>query len=395
MAVVMNKRELRQMVENMPAQEVATHIQEALDSGALKPSDFSIRQLFEATVEDGRELLETYAPGSDGNIAQLIEAGSVDTSLFKNISGQMVYSEVLAAYEQPSFIGDKLARTIPTKFDGEKIPGITQIGDHASAVLEGQPYPRAGVSEDYVETPQTTKNGLIVEVTKEAIFFDRTGILLDRCNKVGEWLGVKKEKAIIDVALGVTNNWKPLGEATNTYSNSTGLHTFDNLANSNSLADYSDINAAQQLLEAITDPWTGEPVIISGTQLVCTTSLAYTARSIINATQVELNPNSNAGTAKVVNYIPPMALIGQNIDIVTNPWVAARMTAGSVNTSNWYFGDFRKAFAYMENWPITVVQAPPNSEQEFQRDIVAQYKASERGVAAVLDPRYVVLNAPA
>ena len=56
----------------------------------------------------------------------------------------------------------------------------------------------------------------------------------------------------------------------------------------------------------------------------------------------------------------------------------------------WFFGDFSRAFAYMENWPITVTQAPSNSEAEFTQDIVLRFKASERGAAAVLDPRCVV-----
>ena len=56
----------------------------------------------------------------------------------------------------------------------------------------------------------------------------------------------------------------------------------------------------------------------------------------------------------------------------------------------WFIGDFRKAFAYMENWPITVTQAPLGSEAEFSNDVVLRFKASERGAAAVLNPRYVV-----
>jgi hypothetical protein len=43
----------------------------------------------------------------------------------------------------------------------------------------------------------------------------------------------------------------------------------------------------------------------------------------------------------------------------------------------------------MENWPITVVQAPVNSEAEFTHDVPFRWKASERGTAAVLDPRFV------
>ena len=56
----------------------------------------------------------------------------------------------------------------------------------------------------------------------------------------------------------------------------------------------------------------------------------------------------------------------------------------------WFLGDFRKAFAYMENWPITVTQAPLGSEAEFTNDVVLRFKASERGAAAVINPRYVV-----
>ena len=52
--------------------------------------------------------------------------------------------------------------------------------------------------------------------------------------------------------------------------------------------------------------------------------------------------------------------------------------------------DFRRALAYMENWPITVTQSPANSDAEFNQDIVVRFKASERGATAVINPRYVV-----
>jgi hypothetical protein len=46
----------------------------------------------------------------------------------------------------------------------------------------------------------------------------------------------------------------------------------------------------------------------------------------------------------------------------------------------------------MENWPITVTQSPANSEADFAQDIVLRFKASERGAAAVINPRYVIKN---
>jgi hypothetical protein len=382
------------MTKNMQPIEVQTHLVECLQGGDLKPDDFSIRTLFEETVPNGNEIVESFNPTSGGVVA-LMEAG-VDSSVFKNISGQIVYSAMLETYNMDVFIGNRLARTIPTKFDGEKIPGITQIGDQAQTVLEGREYPVAGVSGTFNETPQTTKKGLIVEITKEAVFFDRTGMVLDQCRKVGEWLGVNKEKRIIDMALGVTSTWNPEGKgALSTYSNSTGLHDFDNLANSNSLADWTDIVAAQTLLDAITDPFTGEPIVLNATAILIPKSLAPTARYVLNNTQVKIDPNANAGTAQYVQYVStPTLLGGQTFEVLTNQWVAARMSAGSVNTSNWYYGDFQKAFAYMENWPLTVVQ-DDGGNRNFTADVVARFKASERGVAAVLDPRYVVLSAPA
>jgi hypothetical protein len=56
----------------------------------------------------------------------------------------------------------------------------------------------------------------------------------------------------------------------------------------------------------------------------------------------------------------------------------------------WFIGDFRRAFAYMENWPITISVSPPGSEAEFSQDIVVRFKVSERGAAAVINPRYIV-----
>ena len=60
------------------------------------------------------------------------------------------------------------------------------------------------------------------------------------------------------------------------------------------------------------------------------------------------------------------------------------------SASTWFIGDPARAFAYMENWPITVVSAPDNSEAEFTHDIVSRFKVSERGAAAVIEPRYMV-----
>ena len=115
----------------------------------------------------------------------------------------------------------RLVDTIPTRLDGERIPGIGRISDEVAEVRPGMPYPSLGFAEDYIDTPQTTKRGFIVPVTKEAIFFDRTHLILQRAAEVGEVLGLNKEKRLIDLLIGATNNYKWKGTAYNTYS-STG-----------------------------------------------------------------------------------------------------------------------------------------------------------------------------
>jgi len=83
-----------------------------------------------------------------------------------------------------------------------------------------------------------------------------------------------------------------------------------------------------------------------------------------------------------------------NYRVVESRLAYRRIVASGVAAAEakkyWFIGDFKKAFAYMENWPITVTQSPANSEADFSQDIVVRFKASERGAAAVINPRYVV-----
>ena len=89
--------------------------------------------------------------------------------------------------------------------------------DAVGVVASGMPFPHAGFGERYIEAPSTTKRGFIVPVTKDAIFFDRTHMLLKNAAEVGEALGVNKEKRIAQLIAGITNNYKENGSSFNTY----------------------------------------------------------------------------------------------------------------------------------------------------------------------------------
>lgn len=367
----------------------------ALDAGEVKPSDFSFRQLFEAFVPDGRELVDSWNPRHGGgmdsiSLTQLVESGAVNTAAFANISGQIVYTEVLQAYAAEDFVFTKMIPTQSTPFNGEKIAGIGQIGDKAEIVDEMANYPYAGVNEDWIETPQTTKRGMIIPATREAMFFDRTGLILQRCAEVGEWLGVNREKRAIDCLIDENTtkhryNRKGRG-AIATYGDNSGAHDWDNLEASNALVDWTDVDNIEQLLYSILDPNTGEPIVIGGStpKLVCTRQLSQTAMRIKSATEVVHVTPGYATSGNPIETRSPNP-VANTFEVVTSRLLASRL---GTDTS-WFYGHPERAMRYMENWPLETVQAPTNSEMEFSQDVVFRWKASERGQYAVIDPRYM------
>jgi hypothetical protein len=380
-------RELRRMYESNGAEKTVRHLREALQQGQLQPEDFSIREVAEATL--GHAWVRQMDPRQGG--ATLLEAGEgVDVTAFSNITGQIVQSRIMQSYTQDAFVLSKLIGTIPTRLDGERIPGIGRISDEVAEVRPGMPYPNLGFTEDYIDTPQTTKRGFIVPVTREAIFFDRTHLILQRAAEVGEILGLNKEKRLIDLLIGTANNYKWKGTAYNTYSGTgTGVAPDGAWINTTTeeLVDWTDVDAAEQLFADILDPNTGEPVLVQTTTVLVMPAYRYAAHRIFDAEEITYQA---VGAATATTAANPLG----NYRVAESRLAYRRIMAGghtAVEAKKWWFiGDFAKAFAYMENWPITVTQSPPNSEAEFSQDIVVRFKASERGAAAVINPRYVV-----
>jgi hypothetical protein len=384
--VTLKYRELKRRYDLDGAEQTVNHLSEALRDGHLKPEEFSIRDLAEALVPDGREWVRLLDPRSAGSVSVMEVGDGVDVTAFRNITGQVIYSKILEAYRQEAFVVSKLVDTIPTRLDGEKIPGVGRISDTITEVAPGMPYPHLGFGEDYIETPSTTKRGLIVPVTKEAIFFDRTHLVLSRAAEVGEVLGLNKEKRLIDLVIGVTNNFKWKGTSFNTYQAAT---PWINTLSGNELVDWTNVDKAEQLFADMLDPNTGEPVLVHGSTVLVMPAYRFAAHRVFNATELTFTA---AGSATATVAANPLSGYRLHDSRLAYRRIVASGVAAADAKKWWFLGEFRRAFAYMENWPITVTQAPTGSESEFASDIVLRFKASERGAAAVLNPRFVVKN---
>jgi hypothetical protein len=381
---VVKARQLRRQYELDGAAATLAHLREALHERHLRPEDFSLRDLAEQFCGPG--FVAALDP-RHGGAPLLEEADGIDVTAFRNITGQVVYSKILEGYHHEEFVASRLVETIPTRLDGEKIPGVARVGDVAEPVAPGMPYPTYGFGEDYIETPSTVKHGLIVPVTREAIFFDRTNLVLQRASEVGQVLGLHKEKRLLDVMLGAVNTYNRNGTVLDTYQTS---GPWVNHRADNELRDWTSADAAEQLLAAMLDPHTGEPILVAARHVLVTPAYRHAAARVFEATDIRYTTGPTETTAS-----NPLA--GQ-YTVHASRLLLRRIVASGIDEAAargwWFLGDFRRAFAYMENWPITVTQAPAGSEAEFTHDIVVRYKASERGTPAVLDPRYVIRNVP-
>jgi hypothetical protein len=130
-------------------------------------------------------------------------------------------------------------------------------------------------------------------------------------------------------------------------------------------------------------------VLVRANTGLVTPAYQHAAHRVFNAPEITYQAS---GAATVTTAANPLAGYRIRVSRLMYRRIVAAGEAAADAKKWWFIGDFTKAFAYMENWPITVTQSPPGSEADFASDVVVRFKASERGAAAVLNPRYVVKN---
>jgi len=365
----------------------------SIKSGELKVSELSIRDIAEATLgQAGMRALAKNSTQSGFCIDDMKEAvAPVNLSMFSNITGQLIYQGVYDAYTAPEYIGDQLVTAEASREDNTRVPGLAPIDDDALVVEEGAEYPDVKFGEDYIDIPQSKKRGLKIGITREAVFFDRTGQVLEQARTVGERLGLNKEKRILRTVLGLDNTFKRKGVAANTYL-TTGPRINDI---TNALADYTDLDAVYDAFNAMTDDRTvPEPIVVTAKIMLVAQALQFVARNIIKATDIAVTPTVTNGASRMPN---PYSGV---VTPISSPWIQNLLTGASVNAQTnsaaeaatfWYMGDFKRAFRYRTLFPMQVLAAQ-HDKDAFERDVVAQFRADERGVAYVWAPWYVVRN---
>ncbi len=376
-SLVQRHRDIQRMRESYTKEkrlhEFVANMSAIFSDRSVALADFSVRHLFEALVVDGSEIVNLHFQKNAGGY-RMLESDAVNTTLFSNIMGQWLYNNVLRAYEMPELIGDRLVTKMTSAERTERIPGVKAIGDSVEIVEEGSPYPRAVTGERWIETPPTIKRGLMVDITKEAVFFDKTGLIMQECSQIGRYIGINRERRILDVVLGIATVYKRNGAG------AVATYQSENTKSSNALVDWTSVDASMQKFSDLKDPDNGEPIVVSARQMVVPPALAVTANRIKNATMTgqttsgrETRVDGNSLTAEP--------------ECLSNVYVKERTSSDTT----WFHGAFPEGFVYMENWPL-MTEAETNGAMSFDRDIVQRFKTSERGAAGVTEPRKGMKN---
>lgn len=328
--------------------QVGLEVQKLIEEKKLDVNRVNFRALWEGLVVD-QDLEE-----------------NLSSSAFPNISGQIISKVMIDGYEQFPKDHDKLVRTVPSKLKVSRVAGWTAIGS-VSRVNEKQEYPEITPPDEKTQTIKNYKYGGKLSLTKEDIFFDQTGELINRARQIGE-RAQQKRSSLIFAAVVDAGNTSLSGSTLYTAGNS-------NVLTSNPLAQDGWEAARKQLIDQTDE--NGEPIWVMGDRplLMVTSTLLATAEKL---QKNEYGPN---GTANLdVNLARGM------FDVVLNPY-------GHAVATDWYYGAPNREFRWEEVWPFEVfTRVGQDTEEGFNADVIQQFKASFFGGAGAADFRYFVKN---
>lgn len=380
-----------------------------------KASNFAVTERF---ANDPRALLE--APG-----VGVSPSAFADINAWTAINSGLIERRILEAFENPMFIGDMICPDEQTRIaEGQKVIGASRIGPKALIRNPGEPHPRAGLGERWVQLPRTQEWALAIDITREAAFFDLTGQVLQHAGNVGEWIAYQKELRKIGAVIGTSdqtgNSTSPNafnydGTAFQLY-NTTAPSSLANMINAQTGnpmigGDWTTFQSSWLLAQRMVDPETQTRILTMPDTVLVNPAALATADLIIGARGVErrtapgatqssavtltiqdtaMNPTNRLGVKNVLSS-PLLEMLCLNAT-TANP-IGLGLSQSDTNNRWWHFAS-GKAFKNMVTWPLSVMQAPAASNYEMiDRGLIQSTFANERSTPSVWNIWGAIQNA--
>ena len=326
----------------------------------LRPDEFSMLEIYEA-CGDARVVYE-----------------DVNTTQFDVIMTSLLSKQVLTAYTEEPGIIDLLVTPFSSSLLVDTIPGAFLKGN-IEDVAEGMPYPHSMDIKDKWVTIGHNKRGVILDITEEALRFDQTGLVMRKAMLLGQKAARDRESEGLKTIMDITGyqGWNPSGTTTTVFADAGAApHVYDNLV-VNILADYTDLDDANNLFGLMKDD-DGDPITIRPTTLLVPTGLEPMATRLISNAMLPGISGSSVGNNEV------------------NPWAGRVRVLGSSHltaedTTDWFLGDFKKQYVEKQVIPLEVLsRRDSTNEAAWTRDVVAQFKVRRDSKFVALDYRFVV-----
>jgi len=292
---------------------------------------------------------------------------ALQSTVFPKAIGALISKRVIDAYEATPTIGRDLVTIVPSNKKTETIIGFN-AADTPELVPEGTPYQDTSIGEKYV-TVETAKYGRVISITEETIMFDQTGQILQRCQDIGEKAALYQEKMIVEGVIDKNSNvYKPKGSATAFYSESAPINKFTTSGlSATALASFKDLMNNQV-------DTNGDPILINQASMILLVPAEkeITAFNLMNSAQVLGSGNNDPNYWK------------GKYRILSSPFLT--------DPSDFYLGDFKKDFWWMEIYPLQTLRHDEPSEANWSRDIVAQFKVRFYGGIGAVDNKHCFMG---
>jgi hypothetical protein len=330
--------------------EIGKAVKGLLEAKKITPESINLRALYEALVVE-QELEE-----------------NLTSSAFPNIAGQIISKVMIDGYQSFPKDHERLVRTVPSKLKVSRVVGWNAIGS-VGLVTEKQDYPEITPPDEKFQTVNNYKYGGKLSLTKEDIFFDQTGELMNRARQIGE-RAQQKRASLIFAAVVDSGNTSLSGSTL--YSASA---PYLNLSTSNPLGTDGWEAVRKKLIDKTDE--NGEPIWVLGDRPL----LMVTSTLLALAEKLQKNEYGPQGTANL-----DVNLARNQFDVIVNPY-------GHAIATDWYYGAPNRQFRWEEVWPFEVfTRVGQDTEEGFNADVIQQFKASFYGGAGAADWRYWIKN---
>jgi hypothetical protein len=372
----------------------AKKLDNLLKEDKIVPSDLRFDQLAYELIPDYDDLRT--AETQDIALA-------VSSSQFPTISKVAINKTVLDAYQLHQEGLDGLVTDITaTRTNEEYLAGFTDP-EGPELRQESQSYQETNFGERDI-TIKMADFGRTISVTREAIFNDRTGQLLENARGFGEKGGQHRAKMIVQTleclprtsfkeATSASNAFIYKGTAVQaaTFYNATNHTSTDgrvniNLVASNGLVDYTNVDAALDLFVDMKTP-AGDEMVITPRVVFCHEKLLSTAWQVFNSdTYWKVAGGETATGLSTYHGINPVGPRGfrPRFNVLGSRYAASETT--------WYIGDPKSSMYWAWVWRPSTASLAATADKAFYNNIVMTYKFSYHGGVGHSDYSFIVQN---